>query len=438
MTELSPPAAAQTTSKNRQILRDLVKGVLFIALLAGVKVIVEHTSLGETIEESGYDWLQRRLASSDPVPVVVVDITDLEPQEFNVNGQIGVATPRKTLQGLIAAATEQKARAIGVDIDFSPDTSGYIWPGDPQFFDFCLQNKVPVFLGISRTESLTPDKWLGSDDFQPLAASMIVPSGDTRKMPKWIRVDKDAARGPTLGAALAGGFQRSESSLANWLHRYQLVDQVSERELGQGVEVGEFPVDYSPLKSLIDKTLKTTNPIVIKDQGHLLRDKIVLFGRGKLSNDADRFTVESFEQQVPGVYIHACAAYTLRNAPLYELTWPSRLGVDLSLSLVVLLSVVAVRAYFRNRKTKLAENRLQFAFSFLIVLLALIFGVGFVAKTRILWSDFLLVVAMLILHVPLERPFAKASGVVRNVYKGAKPRELLNALFVEKGKNGTK
>jgi CHASE2 domain-containing sensor protein len=433
MTDASHIPPAQITSKKRQIGLDLLKGVLFIVLLAGIKVIVEHTPFGESIERSGYDLLQKQLSSPDSLPVVVIDFSALEPAEFNVNGQIGIATPRKTLQELITAATEAKARVIGVDIDFSPGLTGYMYPGDPQFFESCLRNKVPVVLGISRTESLTPDKWLASKDYKALAASMIVPN-DTRKMPKWIRVDKDAPRGPTLGAALAERFQQGESSLAKWLHEYQLVEQVSEKELGEGVVVGEFPVDYSPLKTLIDKTFTTANPIVVKDQEHLLRDKIVLFGRGKLNNDGDRFTVEGFKQQVPGIYIHASAAYTLHNARLYELTSGTRLGIDFLLSFIVLIIVIALRYYFG-----LDHHLLQIVFTVLIIVLALIFGVAFVAQTRILWTDFILVLAVLILHVPVERLVLKAPGAFKNIFQGAKRRiQALHASFAQKGSNESK
>ena len=65
MTDSPDIPPAQTTSKKRQIGLDLLKGVLFIALLAGIKMIVEHTSFGKSIERSGYDYLQKQLSSSD-------------------------------------------------------------------------------------------------------------------------------------------------------------------------------------------------------------------------------------------------------------------------------------------------------------------------------------------------------------------------------------
>ena len=429
MADSSPLSSNNSQSKDRQIWRDLVKGLLLIALLVVIKVVLEHTAFGKAMERSGYDWLQTQLSSSERLPLVVVDLSDLEPQEFNIDGQIGIATPRNTLRELIKAATEQKARAIGVDIDFSPGPSGYMWPRDPEFFDFCLKNEVPVFLGISRGESLSPDKWLGNEDYKDLAASMIIPN-DTRKMPMWIRIGTDSEPGKTLGAALATGYQESQSGLAKWLHDFHLVEQVSEKELGHDVGVGEFPVDYSSLKTLIDKTLRTRNPVVIRDQGHLLRNKIVIFGPGTLSNSGDGFKIEGFEQRVPGVYIHASAAYTLRNAPLYELTRLSRLGIDVLLSLIVLFSVIAIQSRFSHGSTKLAKHRVHFVFTILIIIVALIFGIAFVVQTRVLWSDFILVVALLMLHVPIEHLFKKGHSGIKSAYERTK--QLISAVFTEK------
>lgn len=426
------PQPAKTQSRGKQIFYDFVKGLLFIVLSLALSVGFEHTAFGRHVQEIGYDWLLKRL-SPERVPVVVLDISALEPTPFNLQGQSGNATSRRTLQDLIEAITKQDARAIGVDIDFSPDSSGYVWPRDPEFFEFCLRNKVPVFLGISRTESLPPDKWLGSEDYEGLAASMIIPNRDTRKMPKWIRVGKDS--GWTLSAALAGGFQESQSRISKWLHDHGLVEQVAERELGEGVGVGEFPVDYSPLRTLIeDKTLRTINPEVIRDQGHLLRGKIVLIGRGLLENDEDHFKVAGFEQEIPGVYIHACAAYTLHDAPLYELTWLSRLGIDLMLSLFVFLAVIGVRLYYMNRTTRtVATHRLQIFFTGLVMIVGFSASIIFLIQARVIWSDFILVLAVLGLDVPIERIFDKDHKT-----KKGERGDIISDLVLEKGQEEAK
>jgi CHASE2 domain-containing sensor protein len=416
-----PPASLEKSrSSGRQILHDFIKGVLLTILMMLVTAVLERTSIGRRVEQYGYDWLQGQL-SSERLPLEIVDISELKPAPFNVDGQMGIATPRETLQKLLEAVAEQDARAIGIDIDFSPADSGYITPRDPEFFKFCLdlseRKGIPIFLGIKRTESLAPVRWLGSEDYKSLAASITIPRQDTRKMPKWIRASENSEPGRTMSAALASGFQESQSSMLGWLHEHQLVEQVSEKELKQGVGVGEFPVDYSPLQALIeDKTLRTINPEVIRDQGHRLRGKIVLLGDGMQGSAGDNFDVAGGEQHVPGVYLHACAAYTLSNAPLYELTWPSRLGVDLLLSMLVLLSVIGLRLYFMNRTTrKVAAHRLQVIFTWLVIIAAFVVSVVFVSKTRLMWSDFILVLTGLALHPYLECLFEEKKHKVDKI-----------------------
>lgn len=416
------------------MLWDFGKGLFFMALLALVSVGLGHTSVGRRVEQFGYDRIQK-LLSSERIPVAVVDVSALQPVPFTIDGETGTATPRATLKDLIQAITAQQPRAIGVDIDFSPDPSGYVWPRDPEFFQFCLANDVPVFLGVNRNLNLTPDKWLGSEDYQNLAAGMIVPKNNTRKMPKWIQISRDSPPGPSLGTAVAGGFQVTQSGLSRWLHEHGLVEQVSEKEIGEGMTVGEFPVDYSALPSLIeDKTVSTINPQVIRDQGRMLRDKIVLIGRGLVTDEDDRFKVEGFEGEIAGVYIHASAAYTLRNAPLYELTSTGRVGIDLLLSFTVLLGVTLIRLYFMNRTNRnVAAHRVEIMLTALVGIAAFIGGVMFVGQTRLVWSDFVLVLGVLFLHIPLERWLGKGQT-------GAKQKSgsLIHDLILEKESSGSK
>jgi hypothetical protein len=79
--------------------------------------------------------VQSLLASdleSQELPIQVVDIGGLE--KAPVLGGNDVATPRTELFGLIKAIANEGPRAIGVDIDFSPDRNGYKNPAEDPFF----------------------------------------------------------------------------------------------------------------------------------------------------------------------------------------------------------------------------------------------------------------------------------------------------------------
>src|SRR5437016_12331157 len=108
------PAEASTHSapdgklpRGRRIRRDLLKGLCFMALVLVIKTAIEYTTFGHWLERMGYDYLQHRLSSED-VPVYIVDISDLKPEQFNLEGKTGVATPRNKLQQLIKAIAAEE------------------------------------------------------------------------------------------------------------------------------------------------------------------------------------------------------------------------------------------------------------------------------------------------------------------------------------------
>lgn len=406
----------KTGTGGGHVRRDFVTGLFLIALMVFIKAALEHTPVGHQLEHAGYDWLQRRL-SAGSVPVALVDIKDLGPARFDLDGQTGVATPRRELLALLEAVVERGASAVSLDVDFSQERDGnYITPRDPEFFRSCLdmsrRTGVPVFLGIKRAESSPPELWLGAGEFAGLAANITVPKvSPVVKMPKWVRPSEEAADGKTMGAALAGGYQVSQSGLLDWLARRGLVEQFREKELGHGVGVGEFPVDYSPLEALVEGRLKTKDPRAVRDSGDLLRGKIVLIGNGTDCGARDCFAVPGREEPFPGVYLHASAAYTLTRAPLFELTWPGRLAADALLALAVLLGVTCVQLLARRlTRREVAAHGLQIFFTALVMAAAFVGGVMFVGATRLMWSDFIMVLLALLLHPPAHRLFEKVRG----------------------------
>lgn len=421
----APPANGKR-HQSRGILRDLLKGLLFIALVLAIKLVVERTTFGKQLELMSYNLLQLQL-SSERVPVTIVDISDLEPQVFNIDGRTGKATPRESLREMIQAIADQEPKAIGVDIDFSPDENGYIHPRDPEFFQFCLdtqkQTRVPMFLGIKRTISKAPAEWLGSEKYQDLAANILIPK-DSKRMVNVIRVGdelkpggagKESIPSKAMSVVLADAYGRESNDSLRWhqrlhefgieeLKRFEFIERMSEKRLGPGLSVEDFLVDFSPLESI--EPLRTINPVVLGDQSQRRRfeGKIVLLGDGTLNKAADTFVVPARQQPYPGVFLHACAAYTLIREPLYEVTQKGRLGFDILFSVSILLAVIFIRLYYRNKASeKVAMYRLQGFFTLLVVLAAIIVGVVFVRTTRVMWDDFFLALIALMYHPSIGR-----------------------------------
>jgi hypothetical protein len=150
--------------------------------------------------------------------------------------------------------------------------------------------------------------------------------------------------------------------------------------------------------------------MVVSDQGWLLRDKVALVGDATLGKSSDNFVIPDRQEPFPGIYVHACAAYTLIGAPLYELTGTGRWVIDLLLSLLVFGPVALVRLRYGDGTSQaLSARGLESIMRWLAVALAVLGGTVLVRTTRLMWADFMLVAAGLLLHPSAER-FAERLG----------------------------
>jgi CHASE2 domain-containing sensor protein len=383
-------------------------GILLTFLIVVGLWAFEHTRPGKQSKLAAYDFLQQRLIANSTegrIPVALVDISDLEVEQLNIDGQIYRATPRDKLFNLVNAIAEQEPIAIGIDIDFSPNEQGYLTPHDPKFFQDCLDTRekmgIPIFLGIRRSQIYASERWLGVADYKPLAASIFIPDTGGTKLWRWIKPGDNSEEVPTMSALLAASFQHPQENLPEPLH--WAIEQFSERELGPNYYVSEFLIDYSPLDVIENTRLQTTEPAGIKAQGHLLKNKVVLIGDGTLGKATDPFNVPVRDQPLPGVYLHACATYTLYKSALYELTTKGRWAIDLLLSFIILAVITGIRLYYRDQPTiDVNTHWLQGFLTILVLVAAFLVGVMFVHFTRVLWDDFIFVFAGLLLHPKVE------------------------------------
>src|SRR5262249_38124592 len=148
---------------------------------------------------------------------------------------------------------------------------------------FCLniekQTGVRIFLGIRRTMAKPAAEWLGSEQFQRLAANILVPK-DNQRMLNLLRVENEnhstgdgqsASRSMSALLADAYGKQSEPESIGQRIHRSVitafeqngLLKELSEEHIGVGLSVEDFLIDYSSLESI--ETIPTVNPTVLRD-----------------------------------------------------------------------------------------------------------------------------------------------------------------------------
>lgn len=445
-----------------RIARDLVWAVLFFALVVFAKEHwLDHSIVGEHIRRATYDISQVWLAASrdeEPMPVVVVDIGELEPCEKQLSDGT-LLSPRDVLKNVVAAVMNEQPAAVAIDVDFSPGTDirctppalptalqqgedlGQVqWPdrGGPPFFDFCLDQKYPIFLGIYRTQYEPSKLWLGAEDYRDMAATLMLPPegsgehlashqdyGIRRYMTKQILNEK-APPLPSLSYALAklkpqhrSRIQRFLESIGDAVLPLTVIDHPSAE-----LKVEKFLVDFSGLERLENATVNYRDGrLDLKEE--TLKDKFVILGYTDTAQAVDKFVVPGEVRQVAGVYWHAAAVDTLLRGVLARPTKKGELLLDGLFYLPIVFFIAGLRlAYSRKPEVHVAVHRIESVGTKIAALLVFLLGTYLVSTTRLMWDGFLLVVVVTALHPTLERYLKSAARWIWKMLRTSLPRVL--------------
>lgn len=378
-----------------------VSALILIVILATIKALAERLPLVQTWEHHTYKWLLHQITAGGTrvrPDIQVIDISTIEPEEWTQDGRKNVVTPRARLKDMIDALTDLQPQSVGVDVDFALEGIEWLHPDDPSFFEWCLkrssESKVPIFLGVYRSQT-EAYKWLGDDRYMRLAATIAVPAIDHSLGVKWISVKGGRAALPSIGAALAGVdpyFEASATSNWTWALR-----STSIFERAKNVRSAESVIDFAPLQRIKEDVLPPLESKDLRLMEDKIRNRMIIFGDVKTG---DTFRVPGVDDSVPGVLIHACIANTLVNEPLYRLTFFGRIAMDVSLALIVfaLIRVSRWRIWFSKPRAVVDETIATLLFTSGAVVVVTVVSIWLVRYTRLLWTDFLLVCAVLLLH----------------------------------------
>jgi CHASE2 domain-containing sensor protein len=379
-------------------------GTIFV--LVGAKTFFDRKPFVQHLERKTYEFLQQRIVSggtTDRPDVLVIDLSTIKPEPWERDGRTGVVTPRARLKKLIDVLVELHARSIGIDVDFSPKDGQPMHPDDPGFFQECLElsenTGVDIFLGVYRTYEQR-SKWLGDDRYINLAAAIASRTIDHGLATHWIAVKKGHAPLPSMSAALAGedvGVASKEHSFWSWL-----VESTWIVQLGPNLWTGESVIDFSTLKRIREDVLPALPQDFYRAMPDRIKNRMILLGDAQ-PQEGDSFTVQGVTGAVPGVFLHACAANTIANIPLYSLTLFGRIVIDVLLA-VLILALVRLSMWLLSfkRRPSHAEHTLELIFTLVTIVLVFIVSVILVRQTRLLWTDFIVVCAVLFLHLVVD------------------------------------
>jgi len=430
-----------------QIALEFGWALLFFVLLAVAKEhFVDHSIVGEHIKQTAYDisqvWLAAKRDSSN-VPIAVVDISALEPcPQRQADGS--VLYPRQALEAAITEVIKQKPAALAIDIDFSPgkdigctpldteelerekelppDQLQFSERGGPPFFDFCLDQEQPIFLGVYRTQYDAPDQWLGSPDYSGLAATISLPvetgpeeevakepDGVRRSMTRQIEHESGTAL-DSLSFALSKQKPRQLSCTQRLLEHLPggTFPIIRSLEVGEGFKLDKFLVDFSSLKRLEETTVFYRDGKLTS--GEDLNDKLVLMGNTDTAEAVDKFIAPGEVRQVAGVFWHASAVDTLLRGILVQPTKKGELLLDLLFFAPLTLLVFGLRmAYAGKPEVHIPLHRIESIGTKIAAVVIFLFGTYFVSTTRLMWDGFLLVALVTALHPTIESYFRSAA-----------------------------
>lgn len=454
------PEPQERTSR-LHIALEFVWAVLFFVLLALAKEhFVDHSIVGEHIKQTAYDISQVWLAAtrdSSEVPIAVVDISTLPPCAQRL-ADGSVLYPRQAMEAAIAEVMKQKPAALAIDIDFSPGTDircpavdteelerdkelptdqlQFSERGGPPFFDFCLDQERPIFLGVYRTQYDSPDQWLGSPDYSELAATISLPIEKRSEEEEVAKEPNGEADGEADGVrrsmtrqithesgtaldSLSFALSKHKPRQLSWAQRllehlpggtFPIIQPVPVEE---GFRLDKFLVDFSSLKRLQETKLAFRDGKLTS--GEDLSDKLVLMGNTDTAEAVDKFIAPGEVKQVAGVFWHASAVDTLLRGILVQPTKKGELLLDLLFFAPLTLLIFGLRmAYATKPEVHIPLHRIESVGTKIAAVVIFLFGTYFVSTTRLMWDGFLLVALVTALHPTIERYFKSVAAWVWN------------------------
>jgi hypothetical protein len=379
----------------REGLADLFKAVLLSSFFLMLHGYLEERSFGHELRLFEHALLQDSLATSrseDRLPVVI-DISALRKDGTPVN--------RPQLDRLLRELKAYKARAIGIDIDFSPtDEGSLVVPEDWNYLESWGKLEVPLHFGVYRRALDSSGRWLGKADFTEMAAGLTAPFADPAHNYYFIQTPSHQYL-IQLAAALFEDMRGTKS-----LSEAGVPVPVRVLTTDFGISVGDYLIDYSSLPQLRKQVIDyhSADSFSSSDGGRIQGNAVLV---GDIRDTDDLRCVPSYESPVPGVLLNACSYLTLRRRMLTEVSGTRARVLDL----IILLAVSGVALGIRwaliswPARWPFDYHNLEIA---LFSLSALVFLVGFwayVAVHRIFWPDFLWVVFALWLHPFFSEPF---------------------------------
>jgi len=332
--DLAAPALVESRLVRRRIHLAVAVGIVLAAVW--LRPWFATTHLGAHLRQWDYETLVDASASPAPLPVTVVDVSQL-PHElaFDVASQDNeVVTDRDSLRKVIEAVAERSPAAIGVDIDLGRFPDSGAAKGDAALLETCLRinRQIPIFLGVRRSlpyfrerNELLFDPAQPRADYGAIPVHAAHPIADPQEVQTGYGALNVSFHNP-LATSAPGRLQLA--SLAAGLGEAYGGPRKAPPVLAADLQpppndllnVQPFLLDPTPASRLA----QGENVIHVKELNDLVTGRdllphhMVLIGSTRV-DDGDTWWPPGENQVQPGVFWQACAATSWSARPLYEM-----------------------------------------------------------------------------------------------------------------------
>jgi hypothetical protein len=399
---------AETSQRHTSLKSGLAYAALVTLFLLIIKSFFEFSAVGHEIELTTYAALTNGLTytpEKNRLDVVVLDLGggSKSNEEFGENGiangfDVKHPTDRERLKEIIDALAEAKAKALAVDIDFSPDSGGFIdRVHDPEFFEHCLQvsTTMPVFLGVFRTRSLMPQRWLGLPKYASLAVDLASTTGASEaftKTHRFLVIPGRERQLPSLAYSLASQTGLQAPTFPARVINAMLNPTEEDSESGEGQLV-----NYTKVFSFhTQRSVALTRAAILGTKADFEGRLVVLGDDSGPHLDSDSIKWR-FGLTFPRVLYHASAIYTYTSSPLYEFNFWTRNVLDVMFALPFFILVI-LRSKYEHAGAESHWKRIERRTMWISQTVIFLVGIFLVFALNIMWLDFVLVMIALALH----------------------------------------
>lgn len=388
-----------------------------------------HVQVKKFVAKSA-QWLDREYHAPNlsQLRTQVVCLDDLGTQKSSLkdrNGEAVSVLNRDKLLKLVSKLSENGNRVIALDIDFSlecPDDQGRVQEAcqgagtrlvpsmstDPELLSTfaALSPSTEIVVGVWRQASSPREWWFMPGDSGKLPNAGVMSQFTETVMEIPLTHQHDKVANPTFVETVRGLAESKKPSehRAAW-HEKLFEDRFQESSVSSITTNSAF-VTFGSLKPLLKSKVNAQD--VLDNTVKLDSSKVIFAGpcskMAKAANDVH--DSPDFHGNIPGIFVHAAAAHSLLESPVYVPTEYAANCFEILLgwSMILLENVIIVTLSRRlpSHRIEQATERILKGWRLVLFVFFVTLAIQAALNYKIIWTEVMFLFLGLVVSDPIE------------------------------------